>query len=470
MQGTILIVDGVSTSRIILRVQLSAAWYHVVQAEGMAGIAALVRRTEPDLIVTAMSLPDGDALALRELLQSDPALASIPIVAITAENDRAARLRALQAGIDDVLSQPVDDLLLQARIRSLIRAGYSAEDLRLPNSPPEVQELAEPATGFEPAPVAARVALVTRRADTAALWKSRLIERVPHRLSSCQIGNIHALMREPGPDAVVVELPDGDAPATEAGLRLLADLRARGVTRDSAVIAVPNPGNARLAAEALDRGAHDVTTGGFCVEELALRLAAQLRRKARSDRLRATLRDGLRAAVLDPMTGLYNRRYALPQLGRIAHAAADTGTRFAVMLADLDHFKRINDRYGHQTGDEVLIEAAHRLRGQLRPQDMIARVGGEEFMIVMPDTDRAAAGATADRLCRQINAAPFRVPGPGGPIPVTISIGVAVSPGPDMPVGDPDQSLSRLISRADRALYAAKDAGRNQVTLDRAAA
>ena len=219
------------------------------------------------------------------------------------------------------------------------------------------------------------------------------------------------------------------------------------------------------AADALDRGAHDVVTGGLDGAELALRLDAQLRRKARSDRLRASVRKGLKAALRDPMTGLYNRRHALPHLAQLLRRAGDTGRPLAVMMADLDHFKSVNDRYGHLAGDAVLVETAARLQRLLRPVDMIARLGGEEFLIAMPEAGTAAASAAARRLCRQINRNPVCLPGFGEPIRMTVSIGVAVTPPAPAEVTAGD-----LIGQADQALYRAKHAGRNLVRLIRSAA
>ncbi len=465
MQGTILILDGVSTNRIMLKVQLSAAYYHVVQSNGVTGFPALARRTRPDLIITAMTLPDGDALAVRALVQQDDSLRGIPIIAVTSQNDRAARLTALAAGIDDVLSQPLDDLILQARIRSLVRARGSTEELRLRDNPSGALGFAEPSAGFL---TPARVALLTGDGATGAVWRAQLKDLTSNILQTHQMGDIHALMADPVPDAIVIDLTGA---ATEPGLRLLADLRARSMTRHSALIAVVPPGAPHLTADALDRGAHDVLQNGFCADELALRLTAQLKRKVISDKLRDSVRDGLRAAVRDPMTGLYNRRYALPHLAMVARDAIGTNGSFALMLADLDHFKQINDRFGHQAGDAVLVETARRLKSQMRPADMIARVGGEEIMIVMPHTDQTTATLAADRLCRQINAKPFLCPGLARPVRVTTSIGVAIGPlpGPGRHI-PPDTGSAALIGQADRALYDAKGSGRNQVSLIRSAA
>jgi two-component system cell cycle response regulator len=222
----------------------------------------------------------------------------------------------------------------------------------------------------------------------------------------------------------------------------------------------------------LDLGADDAMPGGFGAEELALRLTAQLRRKAVSDRLRNTVHDDVRAAVRDPLTGLYNRRFALPHLSRTIKRASHSGQGFAVMLADLDHFKAINDRYGHPAGDAVLIETARRLQAGVSPGDLVARVGGEEFMIVLAETDPAAATSTAERLRHRINQAPFRLPGIEQPIAVTTSLGVVTvsdsfqSGMHHAPVLDTDA----LVDAADKALYASKGAGRDQVTIVQPAA
>ncbi len=196
-----------------------------------------------------------------------------------------------------------------------------------------------------------------------------------------------------------------------------------------------------------------------------------MRRKRIADQLRDTVRTGLKAAVSDPLTGLHNRRYAMPHLARVAEHAAATGRTFAVMVADLDHFKQINDIYGHASGDAVLVETARRLRESLRGVDLLARIGGEEFLIVMPATPFSEARVAASRLCRRIGEEAFSVPGAREPVHVTISIGVTMG-GSGKPGGIPDSvpTANDLLDAADKALYEAKLQGRNQVNLARPAA
>jgi len=263
------------------------------------------------------------------------------------------------------------------------------------------------------------------------------------------------------PDIYVIA---GDLADPGGGLRLLSELRSRPVTRHAAVLMVLSEGARGQAAMALDLGANDLLVAGFDPDELALRLTRQIRRKREADRLRETVRDGLRAAVIDPLTGLYNRRYAQPHLARIATRAVETGRHFALMVLDLDRFKDVNDTHGHATGDAVLREVARRVKRNLRSVDLVARIGGEEFLVAMPDTTLPEARRAAERLCRVICETPVQMPEAAGGLTVSVSIGVA------MGGGAATTDVDLLLSQADKALYGAKSDGRNQVTISRSAA
>ena len=165
--------------------------------------------------------------------------------------------------------------------------------------------------------------------------------------------------------------------------------------------------------------------------------------------------------MIDPLTGIYNRRYASQHMLRVMERARDTDGVFAVMMIDLDKFKSINDRFGHDAGDAVLKEFSRRLQENIRGVDLVARFGGEEFFVAMPDVDQGAAAAAAERIRRAIEGAPVPLPG-GGEVEVTVSIGVAIAAAADT---DPEA----IIKRADCALYRSKEAGRNRVSFAQAA-
>ncbi len=464
VQGTILVLDGVSTNRIMLKVQLTAAWYHVVQGEKLTGLPALLRRTRPDLVLTAQTLSDGTAADVKQVLTRDPALADVPVVAITPQNDRAARLQALADGLDDVLAYPFKDTLLLAHVRSLLRARVERQELRVRDDTPSIG-FADPAAALIAPPEPSRIAVLTRTARTGTTWSRALAGHLADRVSSHTLPSLKGVLSGPVPDAIVVELGAG-----ASGRNVLADLRSRVATRHTVLIGVVQTEDPDQAAAALDWGADAVCRGGFNPQEIALRLESQIARKRRDDSLRASLRDGLTDSLTDPLTGLRNRRFAMRALQQIMGQSSQTGRSFALMLADLDHFKTINDQYGHDGGDLVLTEAARRLQQTLGSTGFVARFGGEEFLLCLPDATQKQALQLAGAICDRICAEPFQVPEPGPRIPVTISIGLKIcDPADRCSVGNAG-AVNTLLKSADRALYAAKQAGRNQVSIQKSAA
>jgi two-component system cell cycle response regulator len=168
-------------------------------------------------------------------------------------------------------------------------------------------------------------------------------------------------------------------------------------------------------------------------------------------------------AVIDPLTGIYNRRYAYQHMSRVMERAREADGVFAVMMIDLDKFKEINDRHGHDAGDIVLKEFSRRLQENIRGVDLVARFGGEEFFVAMPDIDHEQAAQAAERIRRAVEDAPFVLPGSGGKVHVTTSIGVAIGTAEET---DPEA----VIKRADLALFTSKHSGRNRVSFSAEAA
>jgi diguanylate cyclase (GGDEF)-like protein len=161
-------------------------------------------------------------------------------------------------------------------------------------------------------------------------------------------------------------------------------------------------------------------------------------------------------ALMDELTGLYNRRHTQQTLVRQLAQARRAQRPLAVLMLDVDHFKRVNDTYGHPTGDQVLRELALRILERLRAQDLAGRWGGEEFLVVLPDTDARGAQALAGQLILAIEGRPFLAAN-GKPLRLTASVGVHV-----LPAGEAGERYD-MISAADRALYLAKERGRNRV-------
>lgn len=467
MQGNILIVDSIVTNRIVLKVKLKKAFYDVLQVTTMAEAVRTAGKDAPDLIIAGLSLPDGGAATLCERLRQDPRTEHVPVLGIGCQPDRQARVAALKAGVHDVLYQPVDETFLLGRVRNLIRTHNTAAEWQIREDTCRALGLAEPKATFEEQGRCVMVGsdlprLQSFAKDLRPVLRTTLTLATPGTL-------MQQVADEDIPDVFVLVLPRNTAAAIEE-MRLISTLRATSAARHTGLIVLQTSADTSLAANALDLGADDVMTDGFDAVELALRVRAVMRQKRLGEHLRASVRNSLQAAVFDPLTSLYNRRYAMPHLGRVAAHARSTGRSFAVMAADLDHFKRINDVYGHASGDAVLKEVAKRLRSVMRNTDMVARVGGEEFMIVMPGASRLEAQHVADRICQDISATAFSVPGNATPIEVTISIGLEMGGMGDALEGNAETLAAMIFDRADRALYVAKGRGRNQVKMARPAA
>lgn len=466
MQASLLIIDSIATNRVSLKVKLAAAWYETSTATSGVDALAVISDTMPNLVLVNDTLADMTIADFAARLKTLAGQAAPPVLALTDHN--GVREDLLRAGVEDVLPFPVDDRLLIARIRSVLRDSASESEWQLRDGTTRALGFAEPVQAFD------RPIPMIHLRDPGATSGNTLFGLVQEPALKVATMSIDRALRNIDETAaasvVVLDLP---AACPERWLSVLSDLRANARTRHKAILVIAPAGRADLAAQALDLGADEATIGCVPLPELALRARRLHRRREINDSLRATVRSGAEAAIRDPLTGLYNRRYALPHLDRVAEQAQASGRPYAVMVADLDHFKQINDVHGHDVGDAVLVECARRLQDNMRAVDLVARIGGEEFLIVMPATGRAAARQTALRICQRISQKPVDLSVHAMSINVTISIGLALSSGvnADAVAGlSPIETPDSLIARADRALYRAKEMGRNRFMLERSAA
>ena len=262
-------------------------------------------------------------------------------------------------------------------------------------------------------------------------------------------------VRECQPDVILldVEMPVLD------GYGALEALKADPDTRDVPVVFLTGRSGTGDVIEALEQGAHDYLRKPPEGGELLARVGAALRVKQLQDELRRRADELDRVSRTDYLTGLHNRRHVEEHLAMVLAGARRHDFDVAVLVVDVDHFKRVNDTYGHPVGDAVLREVAQRLRETLRTEDVVGRWGGEEFLVIAPHTGASAAGALAERLRHAIGDRPMAVP--GAVLSVTTSIGGSAMEGPGEHL---------LLQEADANLYAAKEGGRNATVVTRSVA
>lgn len=447
-----------ATARITLKVRLSAMCYEVVAVGTRDQLMQQLQLFRPDLIILGSNFTEGSAIDLCRQLSSHWQLDDIPILMLV---EPEQRLAALQAGATATLDPHVDEQMLMARLRTILR------EVDMPGSgrdQAEMTGMADPQAGFRHA-VHPLIVLIADNPGRALRWRQMLADRMSCRFAVQSPDE--ALGAATSGKAADLYLIAADLRARGDGLNLMSELRTRQRSRDAGFVIAIAPDRGELAAIALDLGAGDVMPlaldSAQAAQATAMTLQMLLSRKSRIDQRRADMQRQMQWAMTDPLTGLYNRRYALPRLTQMAQDALAGHGRFAVFAIDLDHFKTVNDSHGHSAGDAVLVEVARRLRDAMGERGMTARMGGEEFLAVMPDCPPDSAQGLGERLRLAVQDAPVLLPGlsGGGHIRVTASVGVAtLSPSGQ---GDTEQAGRLALERADRALLAAKAGGRNRV-------
>jgi two-component system, cell cycle response regulator len=445
----VLVVDDVELNVKLLEAKLSSEYFDVLRAYDGAAAIEIAGTLFPDVILLDVMMPNMDGFEVCRRLKADPRTGDLPVVMVTALSDLADRLHGLEVGADDFLTKPVNDTELFARVRSLVRLKRMTEELRVRDAicgrfgSQDAEAEAEPSGG--------RIVVIEENPFDAA----RMVATLKPLAREVATAASHAEARpliDAQTELVIASLsvPDGDT------LRLLSQFRADENLRQLPFLLVANPPDLSRLAKGLDLGANDYLVRPVDRSELVARANIQLRRKRMHERLRENHLKSLALALTDELTGLYNRRYATAHLQEVIERAAQGGLPATVLLLDIDHFKEINDTLGHAVGDQVLRELAARMTRNLRTFDLVARWGGDEFIVIMPETNLATAAAIAERLRVTVADQPCALAGRVEALNLTISVGVA---------SIDNDKLERLLDRVDSALYRAKRDGRNRLAL-----
>ena len=451
MSARILVVDDILPNVKLLEAKLSSEYYEVLTAFSGEEALEKVAKDSPDLVLLDIMMPGMDGFEVCRRIKSDPALCHTPVVMVTALTDAQDRVRGLEAGADDFLSKPINDMALMARVRSLVRLKMALDEWRMRENTASQLGVVGEASNVMTEPVEGARLLVVEDKDFEVTKIQDTLAQDHDIVMAVSTGeDAMTLVAKHDFDVLVVSLNL----AEEDGLRLCSHLKSNERTRAVPIIMIGQNDDMPRVAHGLEIGAHDYIMRPIDRNELLARIRTQVRRKRFQERLRSTYEISLSMALTDTLTGLYNRRYLDVHLQKLLQKNRDTKKSLAVLMIDIDHFKAVNDTYGHNVGDEVLKEFANRLQDKLRSFDLVARMGGEEFVAILPDVSEERAYIVAERLRRCISEEPFVCSTESGCLNITTSIGGAlIEYGPHSP--------EEVLARADKCLYEAKNGGRN---------
>ena len=453
MTARVLVVDDLRPNVKLLEAKLTSEYFDVITATDGPEALEKIKESQPDIVLLDVMMPGMDGFEVCQRIKSDSAMMHIPVIMITALSDAADRVRGLEAGADDFLTKPVNDTAMFARVRSLVRLKMLTDEWRLrEQTSGQLGVLREEKPLYEVNARHAQVLVLDDNEVDGAKVRATLEDDEDTVEDVITVDAANRLLRENRYDLVIVNLRLRDQDA----LRFCSQMRAQEATRHTPILVVAEEDDTDRLAKGLDHGINDYLIKPIDRQELLARTRTQIRRQRFQERLRDNYERSLAMALTDSLTGLYNRRYLTTHMAALIDRLGDSGKPLAVLMFDIDYFKQINDTHGHGVGDDVLVELSRRVVHNVRSVDTVARLGGEEFLVLMPDTEEGLASTVAERLRASVAKEPFRARGLDNEgLEITISVGVAMF--------DAERdTVESVIKKADDALYEAKRSGRNK--------
>ena len=451
MTARVLVVDDIIANVKLLGARLTAEYFEVLSASSGQQAIDICNSERVDVVLLDVMMPGMDGFEACRRIKTNPKTHHLPVIMVTALDQPSDRVQGLEAGADDFLTKPVDDIALVTRVKNLARLKMLNDEMvmramtgrQLGMADNDALSKAMDGNGGRVMIVDDHPRSSVRLVESLEKTYFAVAERDP-------VAALTRLAEEPF-DLVLVSL----SLATADGLRLCSQLRSLETTRHLPIIIMVEPGDDARLMRGLDMGVNDYLMRPIERHELMARVKTQTKRKRHSDFLRNRLEESVEQSITDSLTGLHNRRYLEGHLKTLVAQSVASGRSLSVLIADIDHFKGVNDTYGHDGGDAVLREFSQRLRRNTRGIDLAGRLGGEEFLIIMPDTDIARAYQVGERLRACVAAADFEIDSQQR-LRVTTSCGIAT-------IEHASDTPESLFKRADQALYAAKRSGRNRV-------
>lgn len=455
MTARVLVVDDIVFNVKLLETKLKQEYYDVFVASNGIEAVAKAKEIKPDIILMDVMMPEMDGIEATRLIKADPEITFTPIIMVTALNAQQDKVNGLNAGADDFLTKPINDQALMIRLKSLLRLKFMADELQLRDTTGKQLGFFDKPTINEQSKVEGnKILVVDDDMPQSKKIKERLCEErlIVDICSNEQEALELALQSEYSLFIISTQLIDSD------GLRLCSHIRSSDKLRHIPILVMVEEGDERTLSKGLEIGVNDYLQMPIEVNELVARTATQLRRKSYQDALRSNYLQSMSLSITDGLTNLYNRRYFDIHIKNMLEKAKSEGKTLSLMMLDIDHFKKVNDVYGHTSGDCVIQDIARKLLMSVRPTDLCSRYGGEEFVVILPDTSLKDSATVAERMRSMVEQFSINIPADPGEIKCTVSIGVATATAEDTPIS--------LLERADKCLYYSKEHGRNRTTLE----
>jgi len=453
MSARILVVDDIPVNVRLLEAKLSAEYYDVITATSGAEALEMIKSEPPDIVLLDVMMPEMDGFEVCCRIKAEPATALLPVIMVTALNEQSDRVTGLEAGADDFLTKPVRDMALFARVRSLLRVKILLDELRLREETSRQMNTLRDVEKRDDLLHGQKVMFVGDQADEDELIASIFDVGSQTDMLTDPVEAL-AKAQEESYDMVFVSL----ALSASDPLRLCSHLRSNIATSHVPILVLVEESEPDQITKALELGVNDYIMRPINLSEARARALTQSSYRRYHDELRGALEKSGDMAFTDGLTGLYNRRYVARHLASLAQSQGANDHNIALIMIDIDHFKLVNDTYGHDVGDEVLVEISKRMQLIVRGQDLASRLGGEEFLVVVTNATIESAEQVGERIRTDIANVPITAATPSGDVTVTVSVGVAMR-----------HSISETpevqLKRADEALYAAKRGGGDRVVM-----
>ncbi len=447
MTANILVVDDLERNVKLLEAKLRSEYYNVFSANGGAQALEALKKYKIDVVLLDVMMPGMDGFETCEKIKSDPETMHVPVLMVTALSDPENRIKGLEAGADEFLTKPLNDSALFARVKSLTRMKTVIDELKLRND--TNKQLGESLVDFREDVSDSEISIIN---DDPIQAKNiaKILENLTKHIKITK--TFKELTDETNyiPDLIIISshLEEEDP------LRISAAVRSEENFKRACLMLSAEEENIHLVIKAMELGINDYFICPVDESELVARVKTQLKRKKYQDDLRNALENSASLSLKDGLTGLFNRRYFDVHIRQLMKKSDKENRPLWLLMYDIDHFKTVNDTYGHQAGDAVLKQFAEALKNTFRVTDLISRYGGEEFCVLLYDLREEETLNLAERTRKVVEESKFKLPD-SQIINKTVSIGLTCYKN--------GETVEAFIERSDKALYEVKNGGRNKL-------